>query len=69
MVRTKSLGCICVLMTYTFQSRATQYTNINYELRYCLVRFLNHKGRDLKYELRVLKSRRALVEITEMVSE
>ncbi len=56
-------------MTYTVQSRATQYTNINYELRYCLVRFLNHKGRDLKHELRVLKPRHALVAITEMVSE
>ncbi len=53
----------------TVQSRAARYTNINYELRYCLVRFLNHKGRNLKHELRVLKCGRAQVAITEMVSE
>ncbi len=48
------------------QSRAARYTNINYELRYCLVRFFNHKGHDLKHELRVLKPGRTLVAITEM---
>ncbi len=49
--RTKSLGCsyICVSMKHTVQSRAARYTNINHELWYCLVRFLNHKGRDLKH--------------------
>ncbi len=53
----------------TAQSRAARYTNINYELRYCLAQFFNHKGRDLKHELRVLKPGCALVAITEMVSE
>ncbi len=56
-------------MTHTVQYRAARYTNINYELRYCLVRFFNHKGRDLKRELRVLKHVRAQVAATEMVSE
>ncbi len=41
----------------------------NYELRYCSVRFLNHKGRDLKHALRVLKRGRSRVVITVRVSE
>ncbi len=52
-----------------FRSRPTQYTNINYELRYCLVRFLNHKRSRFKIRVAFFESRRALVEITEMVSE
>ncbi len=31
-------------MRHTVPSRAARYNNINYELWYCLVRFLNHKG-------------------------
>ncbi len=49
--------------------RAGRYTKINYELRYCSVRFSNHKGRDLKHALRVLKRGRARVVITVRVSE
>ncbi len=49
--------------------RAGRYTKINYELRYCSVRFSNRKGRDLKHALRVLKRRRAQVVITVRVSE
>ncbi len=45
--------------------RAGRYTKINYELRYCSVRFSNRKGRDLKHALRVLKRGRARVVITE----
>ncbi len=45
--------------------RAGRYTKINYELRYCSVRFSNCKGRDLKHALRVLKRGRAQVVITE----
>ncbi len=56
-------------MTHTVQSRAARYTNIKYELQYCLVRFSNCKGRDLKHELHVLKRGRTQVVITEMVSE
>ncbi len=44
--------------------RAGRYTKINYELRYCSVRFSNRKGRDLKHALRVLKRGRARVVIT-----
>ncbi len=46
-------------------SRAGRYTKINYELRYCSVRFSNRKDRDLKHALRVLKRGRARVVITE----
>ncbi len=35
--------------------RAGRFTKINYELRYCSVRFSNRKGRDLKHALHVLK--------------
>ncbi len=49
--------------------RAGRYTKINYELRYCSVRFSNRKGRDLKHALRVLKRGRARVVITVRVSE
>ncbi len=52
--------------SHTVQSRAAPYTKINYELRYCLVRFLNNKGCVLKHELRVLKRECAQVAITEM---
>ncbi len=45
--------------------RAGQYTKINYELRYCSVRFSNRKGQNLKHTLRVLKRGRARVVITE----
>ncbi len=48
---------------------AGRYTKINYELRYCSVRFSNHKGQDLKHALRVLKCGRARVVITVRVSE
>ncbi len=44
--------------------RAGWYTKINYELRYCSVRFSNRKGWDLKHSLRVLKRGRARVVIT-----
>ncbi len=69
-----SLQLICVSMTHTHththtvQSGATGYTNINYELRYCLVQFSNCKGCDLKHALRVLKSGCAQVVITVRVS-
>ncbi len=43
--------------------------DINYELRYCSVRFSNRKGQDLKHALRVLKHGRARVVITVRVSE
>ncbi len=56
-------------MTHTVQSRAARYTNINDELRCYLLRFFNHKGRDLKHEFCVLKHGRAQVAITEMVSK
>ncbi len=49
--------------------RAGRYTKINYELRYCSVRFSNQKGWDLKHALRVLKRGRARVVITVRVSE
>ncbi len=46
-----------------------QRLKINYELRYCSVRFSNRKGRDLKHAFHVLKRGRARVVITVRVSE
>ncbi len=50
---------------YSHVPRAGRYTKINYELRYCSVRFSNRKGLDLKHALRVLKGGPARVVITE----
>ncbi len=48
--------------------RAGRYTKINYELRYCSVRFSNRKGQDLKHTLRVLKRGRARVVIFKIIT-
>ncbi len=59
-------------MTHTHNThtvpRAGRYTKINYELRYCSVRFSNRKGRDLKHTLRVLKRGRARVVIFKIIA-
>ncbi len=57
-------------MTHTHtQFLGLDDTKINYELRYCSMRFSNRKGWDLKHALRVLKRGRAQVVITVRVSE